>query len=89
MMLPCAHISGVTATLQQIHKDPTILDRAIAAKVNLEITSRGQLIATMVPVFEFSQEEEARHAMKKMFANPTWQFEIGTPMNRDERNLRG
>jgi hypothetical protein len=78
----------VTATLQDIHKDPAILDRAIAAREKLEIISRGQLTATLVPVVEFSQEQ-ARQAMKKMFTNPAWQFAVGTPMNRDERNSRG
>ena len=78
----------MTATLQEIHKNPEILDRAIAAKENLEIFAHGEHAATLAPVVRFSREE-ARGSMAKMFANPQWQFVVGTPMSRDERNSRG
>jgi hypothetical protein len=42
----------------------------------------------LAPVLRFSREE-ARGSMAKMFANPQWQFVVGTPMTRDERNSRG
>jgi hypothetical protein len=78
----------MTATLQEIHNNPEILDRAIAAKQNLEIFAHGEHAATLAPVIRFSLDE-ARSSMAKMFANPQWQFAVGTPMSRDERNSRG
>jgi antitoxin (DNA-binding transcriptional repressor) of toxin-antitoxin stability system len=78
----------MTATLQEIHKNPEILDRAIAARENLEILSHGQPAATLVPIVGISRED-ARAAIVKMFANPQWEFDVGTPLNRDERNSRG
>jgi hypothetical protein len=78
----------MTATLQEIHLNPEILDRAIAAKENLDITSEGKTAATLVPVSGFSRED-ARRVMGKWFTNPQWQFAVGTPLNREERNSRG
>ena len=78
----------MTATLQEIHKNPEILDRAIAAKENLEILSHGQPAATLIPVIRISREE-ARASMTKLFANPEWEFAVGTPLTRDQRNSRG
>lgn len=78
----------MTATLQEIHKNPEILDRAIAAKENLEILAHGKPAATLVPIVRLSPEE-ARTSMMKMFANPEWKFELGALLNREERNSRG
>jgi len=78
----------MTATLQEIHNNPEILDRAIAAKENLEIFAHGERAATLIPIVRFSREN-AQKAMAEAFANPQWQFAVGTPMNRDERNSRG
>ena len=78
----------MTATLQEIHKNPEILDRAIAGKQNLEIFVRGEHAATLAPVIRASPED-SRRSMARMFANPDWQFAVGTPMSRDERNSRG
>jgi hypothetical protein len=78
----------MTATLQEIHLDPEILDRAIAAQENLDITSGGKPAATLVPVARLSRED-ACGIMRELFANPQWQFAVGTPMGREERNSRG
>ena len=39
----------MTATLEDIHRDPAILDRAIARHEALEIVANGTVEATMVP----------------------------------------
>ena len=78
----------MTATLLEIHKNPEILDRAIAAGENLEIVSQGSVAATLIPAV-VSSREEARNSMREMFANPKWDFAVGTLMSRDERNSRG
>jgi hypothetical protein len=44
-----AQWSDMTATLEEIHRDPAILDRAIARGESLEIIAAGALAATMVP----------------------------------------
>jgi hypothetical protein len=80
--------SVMIATLQQIHENPNILDDAIAAKENLQIIAHGEPAATLIPIVRFSRND-ARKAMAEMFNNPHWQFSVGTPMNRDERNSRG
>ena len=48
-----AHAAGIvramTATLEEIHRDPAILDRAITRGESLEIVAAGVVAATMVP----------------------------------------
>jgi len=39
----------MTATLDEIHRDPAILDRAIARREPLDIVTAGVVAATMVP----------------------------------------
>ena len=39
----------MTATLDDIHRDPAILDQAIARGERLEIVHNGALTATLVP----------------------------------------
>lgn len=39
----------MTATLEEIHRDPEILDRAIANRESLEIIAAGVVAATMIP----------------------------------------
>lgn len=39
----------MTATLDDIHRDPAILDQAIARGERLEILSNGAVTATLVP----------------------------------------
>lgn len=44
-----AHIRAMTATLDDIHRDPAILDQAIARGERLEIFDNGAVSATLVP----------------------------------------
>jgi len=39
----------MTATLEEIHRDPAILDRAIAHREPLEITQGGAIAARLLP----------------------------------------
>ena len=78
----------MTATLEQIHSDPEILDRAISLSESLDIVSDGVVTATVVPKMATSIAE-ARKIMAARFASPDWVFSVGTPMSRDERNSRG
>ena len=39
----------MTASLEEIHRDPTILDRAIEQRSPLEITAGGAVKATLLP----------------------------------------
>ncbi len=39
----------MTATLEEIHRDPGILDRAIAQREPLDILAAGEVTATLVP----------------------------------------
>lgn len=39
----------MTATLEEIHRDPTILDRAIEQRTPLQITDGGAVKATLLP----------------------------------------
>jgi hypothetical protein len=39
----------MTATLEEIHRDPTILDRAIEQHETLEITNGGKVTAMLLP----------------------------------------
>jgi hypothetical protein len=78
----------MTATIEQIHQDPEILDRAIERSETLDIVSNGVVTATVVPKVPGSIAE-ARRVMAARFAAEDWQFSVGTPMSRDERNSRG
>ena len=44
-----AHIRAMTATLDDIHRDPAILDQTIAHGEPLEIFIDGAVTATLVP----------------------------------------
>lgn len=79
----------MTATLEQIHLDPEILDRAIERSESLDIVSNdGVVTATVVPKVT-SSIADARRVMAARFAAQDWKFSVGTPMTRDERNSRG
>jgi hypothetical protein len=79
----------MTTTLEDIHRDPAILDRAISRREELDIMANGEVAATLLPKIRLSVEE-ARKARQKRFAAPDWEFAPGTPMmSRDERNARG
>lgn len=45
-----AQIWDMTATLADIHRDPAILDQAIARGERLEILANGEVTATLVPI---------------------------------------
>jgi hypothetical protein len=81
-------LSIVTTTLEDIHRDPAILDRAISRREPLDILAGGEVTATLWPRVAPSLEE-ARRWMRAQFAAPDWQFSVGQPMSRDERNARG
>ncbi len=79
----------MTTTLEDIHRDPAILDRAISRREELDIVAGGEVAATLLPRMRLSQEE-ARQTMEKRFSAPDWEFAQATPMmTRDERNARG
>ena len=78
----------MTTTLEEIHRDPAILDRAISRREPLDILADGEITATLLPKMAHSVEE-ARRVMLARFAAPDWEFTVGAPMSRDERNARG
>ena len=85
--LPQWYPNTLTVTLAQIHEDPAILDRAIASQETLEILSCGEVAATLMPR-RISAIEQARNEMARRFAAPDWNFAVGTPLTREERNAR-
>jgi hypothetical protein len=78
----------MTTTLEEIHRDPAILDRAISSREPLDILDGGEIAATLLPRVAVSTDE-ARRVMQARFAIPDWEFTVGTPLTRDERNSRG
>jgi hypothetical protein len=77
----------MTASLDDIHRDPAIVDRAIEARERLDILAGGKVAATLVPNAG-PTAEEARQLMRARFAKPDWAFSVGDAMSRDERNAR-
>ena len=75
----------MTATLEDIHRDPAILDRAISRREALDIVSDGEVTATLLPKAALSAAD-ARRLMQARFDAPNWEFSVGVPMSRDERN---
>ena len=75
-------------TIEEIHRDPAILDRAILRREPLDILADGEVTATLLPKLALSVAE-ARRVMQARFAAPDWEFTVGAPMSRDERNARG
>jgi hypothetical protein len=49
----------MTATLDQIHADPTIIDRAISLSERLDILAAGMVKATLMPTKNASTAEAA------------------------------
>ena len=78
----------MTTTLEEIHRDPAILDRAISRRELLDILADGEVTATLLPKVGLSVAD-ARRVMQARFAAPDWEFSVGAPMSRDERNARG
>lgn len=81
-------VRGMNTTLEEIHRDPAILDRAISRQERLDIIEHGEVTATLLPRVAASVEE-ARRVMRERFAAPDWEFAAGAVMTRDERNARG
>jgi hypothetical protein len=77
----------MTTTLEEIHRDPAILDRAISQRETLDILADGEITATLLPKALHSISE-ARRIMSERFAAPDWSFTVGQPMGREERNPR-
>lgn len=78
----------MTTTLEEIHRDPAILDRAISRGETLDIVAGGEVTATLLPKAGLSVAD-ARRVLEARFAAPDWEFTMGAPMSRDERNSRG
>jgi hypothetical protein len=78
----------MNTTLEEIHRDPAILDRAISRRERLDILEGGEVTATLLPRSAVSVGD-ARRVMRDRFAAPDWEFTAGTVMTRDERNARG
>ena len=78
----------MTTTLEEIHRDPAILDRAISRREPLDILVNGEVTATLLPKAALSVDD-ARRVMQARFSAPDWEFTVGAPMSRDERNARG
>jgi len=77
----------MTTTLEEIHRDPAILDRAISNRETLDIVDDGQITATLLPA-PLRSISEARRIMSERFAAPDWSFSVGTAMSREDRNAR-
>jgi hypothetical protein len=84
----CVTQVRINATLEEIHRDPAILDRAILQRERLDIFDGGAVAATMLPS-AVASVEEARRVMRERFAAPDWEFSGSTVLTRDERNARG
>ena len=78
----------MTATLEEIHRDPAILDRAISQQERLDIVAEGEVAATLLPKAALDVEN-ARRLMHERFVASDWEFSVGQLMSRDERNARG
>jgi hypothetical protein len=77
----------VTATLEQIHLNPALIDLAISRRERLDIVADNQVRATLLPN-EVLSSGDARRMMRERFAAQDWEFSNDAPMNRDERNSR-
>lgn len=67
-------------TLQRAEEKATVLNTSISDVVTRFLrewtTDEGAM-------------EKARREMKTRFAQPSWQFEVGDPDSREQRNARG
>lgn len=75
----------MTTTLEAIHHDPAILDRAIASHEPLHILADGKVAATLLPAAP-GGVEEARRIMHERFAAPDWEFSVGQTAGGGENN---
>jgi hypothetical protein len=61
----------MTTTLEELHRDPATLDRAISRREELDILSGGEVAATLLPKIHLSIEETPQ-AMRERFAAGDW-----------------
>ena len=59
-----AHIRPMIATLADIHRNPAILDQAIARGESLEIVSNGAVTATLVPTAKTTEPDFVERAKR-------------------------
>ena len=60
----------MTASLEEIHRDPAILDRAIAQQETLEITHGGAVAATLLPTGPHKNPDFLARAKRIWGENP-------------------
>ncbi|HYR57109.1 MAG TPA: hypothetical protein VEO95_00710 [Chthoniobacteraceae bacterium] len=66
----------MTTTLAEIHRDPEILDRAIAQRERLEILDAGEVTATLLPKGLIAEPDFVARARRIWGDAP-----IGKPLN--------
>lgn len=74
----------MTATLDDIHRDPAILDQAIALGEPLKILSHGAVAATLVPTAKFIEPDFFARAKRIWGENPP-----GAPLSEIVATGRG
>jgi hypothetical protein len=62
----------VTATLEQIHLNPALIDLAISRRERLDIVADDQVQATLLPT-EVLSSGDARLMMRERFAARDWE----------------
>ena len=79
-----AHLRGMTATLNDIHRDPAIFDQAIARGEPLKIINNGAVTATLVPKAKPVEPDFLARAKRIWGERPT-----GVPLSEIVRASRG
>ena len=74
----------MTATLDEIHRDPAILDQAIARGEALEIVSNGAVTATLVPTAKLAEPDFVARAKRIWGERPP-----GAPLSEIISTARG
>jgi antitoxin (DNA-binding transcriptional repressor) of toxin-antitoxin stability system len=74
----------MTATLDDIHRDPGILDQAIARGERLEILTNGEVAATLVPIPKAAEPDFLARA-KRIWGD----LPPGTPLSEIVAASRG
>ena len=74
----------MTATLNDIHRDPAILDQAIARGESLEIVNNGAVMATLVPKAKTTEPDFIARAKRIWGERP-----LGTPLSEIISASRG
>ncbi len=68
--------------------DETTLSRAEQKAASLD-TSVGEIVSEFLREWADDNDvRQARAAMTERFAKPNWQFAVGTPDDREQRNAR-